>query len=144
MPIQWPTGASVQLARKRKLERATAEEPPTRRLRQGKPERARKTESTIGSASATAEPVAAVVPQKSLKPHVRWALGPGHDLRLSGDLVWCRDCGRFGAERIKTGVGIGGPCLGKEGRAHTQLKLLKDGKHPRTQVPIPPDVAFLR
>ena len=74
--------------------------------------------------------------------------GRYHDLRLSGVLVWCRLCGRFGAERIQRGRGLGGDCLvvtkGIKYRAHSQLLLLRDGLHPRTKEPLPPEVPYVR
>ena len=77
-------------------------------------------------------------------PHIVWALGPGHDLRLSGEVIWCKKCGRYGEERVKQGMGIGGVCTGGRSVAHTQLNALRNGRHPRTGVPLPPDVAFRR
>jgi len=109
-----------------------------------KPERVSSTDSTLGAASARVEPAAAAVPQRRIPPYQGWALGPGHDLRLSGELVWCRKCGRFGEERIKSGIGIGGRCLGEEQKTHTQLNNLRKGRHPRTRRPLPPDIAFER
>ena len=142
--VVWPEGLDERSARKLRHERDEIEEPPAKRLRMAKPERERNTDSTLGVASARVEPDAAVVPQRRIPPHQGWAFGPGHDLRLSDDLVWCRKCGRFGEERIKAGICIGGPCFGKEGRAHTQLNNMRKGLHPRTLRPMPPDVAFVR
>ena len=115
-----------------------------KRLRTAKPERERNTESTLGVASARVELEAAEAPQRRIPPHEGWAFGPGHDLRLSGELVWCRKCGRYGEERVKKGIGIGGPCNRQRGVAYTQLNNLRKGLHPRTLLPMPPDVAFER
>ena len=90
------------------------------------------------------QPPAAAAPARQPAPHIVWALGPGHDLRLSGEVIWCRKCGRYGEERVKQGVGIGGSCTGNRNVAHTQRNLLRRGLHPRTQAPLPPDVAFRR
>ena len=114
------------------------------KLRREKPERASNTEPTLGVASVRVEPSLAAAPARQRAPHIVWALGPGHDLRLSGEVVWSRKCDRFGAERVKTGIGIGGRCLGEEKVAHTQRNLLRRGLHPRTMAPLPPDVAFKR
>ena len=90
------------------------------------------------------DPPAAVAFERHPAPHIVWALGPGHDLRLSGEVIWCRKCGRYGEERIKKGIGIGGVCTGSKSVAHTQLNALRKGEHPRTGLPLPPDVAFRR
>ena len=70
--------------------------------------------------------------------------GSGHDLRLSGRMIWCRKCGRFGEERINK-KGLGGDCHGEEVRNQTQWDRLQTGRHPRKKdVFLPPDVAFTR
>ena len=74
--------------------------------------------------------------------------GQYHVLRASGALVWCLLCGRFGEERIQHGRGLDGDCVvvlkGPKVRAHSQLKLLREGWHPRTKAPLPPDVPYFR
>ena len=79
--------------------------------------------------------------------NVMQMFGRYHDLRQSGALVWCRLCGRFGEERIRPD-GLGGDgkvaLKGAKYRAHTQLNLLRSGLHPRTKMPLPVDIAFLR
>ena len=72
-------------------------------------------------------------------------LGSGHDdLRASGQLVWCRKCGRYGEGNLRSD-GLGGPCKGVEARNATQFRLLTTGWHPqRRGVRLPPDVAFHR
>ena len=85
--VQWPDGSSEQEARDARADREAAVEPTGKRLRMAKPERERNTDSTLGVATARVEPDAAVAPQRRIPPHQGWAFGPGHDLRLSGELV---------------------------------------------------------
>ena len=113
------------------------------------PERESNVGSTPDIASAKAPPpamAAALNPGPALDAVHEF--GRYHDLRLSGVLVWCRLCGRFGAERIQRGRGLGGDCLvalkGPKFRTHTQLNLLRDGLHPRTKEPLPPELPFVR
>jgi len=71
------------------------------------------------------------------------AFGSGHDLRLSGEVVWCRKCGRYGEERIRAD-GLGGPCKGRRAANLTHLRDFRLGVHPATRLPLPPDVAYHR
>ena len=99
--VHWSDALAEAAARKRKHERQGAAEPITIRLRREKPERVSNTESTLGVASVRVQPSLAAAPARQPAPHIVWALGPGHDLRLSGEVIWCRKCGRYGEERIK-------------------------------------------
>ena len=128
--VQWPEGACEFSARRHRKERKEKTGQPASKLRKAQPERARATDSTLGGASVRVQPPAAAAPARQPAPNIVWALGPGHDLRLSGEVIWCRKCGRYGEERIKKGMGIGGPCSGGRNVAHTQLNSLRKGSSP--------------
>ena len=85
--IQWPDGFNEQTARELRRASEAITKPPFKRLRQMKPERERNTDSTLGVASATVDPPAAAAFVRRPAPHIVWALGPGHDLRLSGGVA---------------------------------------------------------
>ena len=68
----------------------------------------------------------------------RWAVGSGHVIVRSGTLLWCRRCGAYAEERLKSlKVACGGP-PGKGPRAGQLSRLLR-GLHPlkKEQLPRP-------
>ena len=109
------------------------------------PERESNAGSTPSIASAEALPIP---PPIRLNPvpaqGAVFQFGQGHDLRESGPVIWCRLCGRYGEERVQEGRGIGGDCVGWKRRAHSNLRLLSRGRHPRTEVPLPPEYPYWR
>ncbi len=60
----------------------------------------------------------------------------GHQLRLTGSLIWCAACGRYAARRI--GRALRNQCVGTaEGVYHSRLARLRQGLHPITGGTIP-------
>jgi hypothetical protein len=85
---------------------------------------------------------------------VRWAekaqllaergisIGGGHSRLLSGDVMWCGTCGCYADGKA---VGLAAPCAGPpaklgHGGMWGQLRKLRNGRHPRTGVTLPPPV----
>ena len=137
--VLWPTGWDAQAARRAVHQRPACKEPARKR---GKPNGESSGHVSIGGpapvlASAPASSSAVTVSSK-LAVH---KLGAGHDLRRSGRLVWCRECGCHAEERIRKD-GLGGRCKGRQARNPTQYNRLRDGVHPQRLTPLPPDVAF--
>jgi hypothetical protein len=75
-------------------------------------------------------------------PVIVMTYGAGHQLRQSGQLIWCRRCGKYGETRMRSD-GLGGKCE-PERRNHTQLNRLREGRHPTTKAPLAPERPFDR
>ena len=60
--------------------------------------------------------------------------GAGHVRAAFGEVIWCIRCGAYA---VKHAIGLAGPCRGAPMSASQTrvLKRLKDGRHPRTNVP---------
>ena len=144
LPVEWPQGWTESAARKAVRERPPDDTPPPKRPRTQPPsEVARASDSTLVSARLKSAVRAAAV-AKSSGPAVDAAprYGAGHDLRQSGQMIWCRKCGRYGAVRMRSD-GLGGRCEPEE-RNHTQLNRLMNGLHPIRKTPLPPEMPFYR
>jgi hypothetical protein len=146
--VKWPEGWSAQAARQAVCDRPRQVEPPRKRVRPNEEGSVRASidDSAFVNASVPVVPNSGEVQLPEVPGHPtahQWKFGSGHDLRLSGRLIWCRKCGRYGEEGINK-KGVGGDCRGERVRIHTQYNLLRQGLHTRTERPIPPDVAFQR
>ena len=142
--VRMPPGANHADARGAEHESAASTSRP-KRARLAMPECASNVGSTPSIASTEALPIPPPIRLNPAPAHVAvFQFGRNHDLRESGPVVWCRLCGRFGEERVQEGRGIGGDCVGWERRAHSQLRLLRSGRHPRTEAPLPPEYPYRR
>ena len=142
--VRMPPGADHADARGAEHESAASTSRP-KRARLAMPE----CESNVGSTPSIASTEALPIPppiRMNPAPAQRavFQFGQGHDLRESGPVIWCRSCGRYGEERVQEGRGIGGDCVGWGRRAHSHLRLLRSGRHPRTEVPLPPEYPYWR
>ena len=145
MKVCWPPGWSAQAAREAQRESTLSRNPPCKRARVELPEYVSNSGSTPVVASTRPIPIVQAIPLLQVPaPRAALQFGTGHDLRASGTLIWCRTCGRYGAERIQKGRGLGGECVGWERRAHSNLKLLRNGLHPREETPLPPERPYYR
>ncbi len=62
----------------------------------------------------------------------RW--GPGHDVYITGHVVWCKICGRYAIDRS---IGIAASCQGPaRGVYVSRLRRLRQGRHPLSGQPI--------
>ena len=137
--VLWPAGWDAQTARVAVHQRPSCKEPASKRV---KPNGESSGHVSIGGpapvlASAPASS-SAVTASSKLAVH---KLGAGHDLRRSGRLVWCRECGCYAEEKIRKD-GLGGHCKGRQARNPTQYDRLRRGLHPQKDAFLPPDVAF--
>ena len=145
LDVVWPPGWTSASAKARMRERPSVAEPASKVRAVQLPERT----TICGSTPAVVQrrnvaPPLAVPKRLDPAPSAAPTFGSGHDLRRSGDLIWCRKCGRYGAERFRED-GLGGPCRGREARNMTHWKRLMSGKHPTDKHRyLPPDVAFYR
>ena len=141
--VEWPAGWSEHSARAaihaRPVEAAPAKKP--RIVLQ--PEAERNGGSTPFIPRPKAVPIVKAVRAKGNGVHSLPMFGSGHDLRLSGQVVWCRKCGRYGEERVRAD-GLGGPCKGPRSANPAHMKDLRRGIHPRTGLCLPLDVAYVR
>jgi len=137
--VMWPAGWSETLASDAIGDLVEA---PTKKPRLAQPEAARASGSTPASARPMEVHNVEVVPRDvghGARPVP--AFGSGHDLRRSGQVAWCRKCGRYGEERLRAD-GLGGPCKGPRSANAAHLRDLRNGIHPRTGLALPPDVAI--
>ena len=140
--VSWPAGWTETTARAALDERpveALAKKPRV----ESQPEAVRTSGSTPVSARPKAVQTVRAAQVERGNGHPLPVFGSGHDLRLSGEVVWCRKCGRYGEERVRAD-GLGGRCKGARFANHTQIGLLRGGYHPRTGHALPPDVAYHR
>ena len=102
--VSWPPGWTAGAARRALHERSLNMDRPTKRARQEATEHVSSDGSTPVVASARAPPIVqAALLNPGPAPVAVHEFGRYHDLRLSGVLVSCCLCGRFGAERIQRG-----------------------------------------
>ena len=143
--VVWPAGWTSVSAKAKMRERPSVAEPASKVRAVQLPERTTICDSTLANVQRrNVAPPLAVPKRMGPAPSAAPTFGSGHDLRRSGDLIWCRKCGRYGAERFRDD-GLGGPCHGPRARNMTQWKRLMSGRHPTDKHRfLPPDVAFYR
>ena len=141
--VTWPPAWSEASARAAMNGRQVDKAPTKRSRIELQPEAERNGGSTPFIPRPKAVPIVKAVRGKGNGVHPLPMFGSGHDLRLSGQVVWCRKCGRYGEERVRAD-GFGGQCKGRRAANLTHLRDFRSGIHPATRLPLPPDVAYHR